>query len=423
MAPDRRSDAASILDTPDTRAAALGYCPGMARRPRSRDDRAIETAEIFSVGSELTTGETADTNAGELAADLTGMGVSVERMTALPDDLDAVRDAFSAALGRVGLVVSTGGLGPTPDDLTREAIAAACGLEPVVDPALEAWLRGLFERRGLEMAERNRKQAWLVAGATAIPNENGTAPGWFLERPGGRVVVALPGPPREMRPMWRDWVVPRLRERGFGRERASRTLRLMGIGESAAAELIGDELLAGDRPSVATYARGDAVDVRVSASGPASATLVEATTRDLEERLRGYVFAHDGEGWPSALAARLDGRRVGVVEIGTGGALVALLGSAPWLVFGELLAPDSGLADAHGDLRRYARRVREMSGVEIGLAVRARERGGDTAVTICVATEWGVTRRTRTAFLGGEDGRRRAALAACAELWQQLAPL
>jgi hypothetical protein len=225
-----------------------------------------------------------------------------------------------------------------------------------------------------------------------------------------------------MRPMWQDWVLPRLGERGLGRERASRTLRLTGIGESAAAELIGDELLSGEHPSVATYARRDAVDVRVTASGPTAGALVEAVLEDLEERLRGHVFAHDGDDWTTALAARLDGRRVAVVEIGTGGAVVALIGAAPWLVFGELLAPDSALARAHGDLRHFARRVREMSGVEIGLAVRARERAGDTAVTICVATERGVTRRSRTAFLGGEDGRRRAAIAACAELWQQLAP-
>ena len=377
-------------------------------------------AEILSVGTELTTGETHDTNAGELAADLTGLGVSVERMTALPDELEAVRDAFAGALERVALVVSTGGLGPTPDDLTREAIAAACDLQPAVDPALEAWLRDLFERRGFQMAERNLKQAWLVPGATAVPNANGTAPGWYLERPGERIVVALPGPPREMRPMWRDWVLPRLRERGIGRERVSRTLRLTGIGESAAAELIGDTWLRRDRPTVATYARADAVDVRVSATGDSAATLVAEALVDLEARLAGHVFAHDGEGWSMALAARLAGRRAALVEIGTGGTLAALVGDAPWLVFSELLAPDSRLARAHGDLRHYASRVREMSGVDIGLAVRARERDGDTAVTICVASESGVTRRTRTAFLGGEDGRRRAALAACAELWLQL---
>src|SRR5262245_40078839 len=155
-----------------------------ARRPATLSPmsgaRPILTAEILSIGSELTVGETRDTNAGELARELTGLGVRVGRLTALPDDLAAVTRAFEAALERADLVVSTGGLGPTPDDLTREAIAAALDETPVVDPALEAWLRGLFDRRSIPFPETNLKQAWLLPSAEAIPNANGTAPGWFV---------------------------------------------------------------------------------------------------------------------------------------------------------------------------------------------------------------------------------------------------
>lgn len=115
----------------------------------------IESAVILAVGTELTTGSTRDTNSGELAKELTDLGVRIRQTIALPDDLGAVMSAFSAGLELADLVVSTGGLGPTPDDLTREAIASACGLEPTVDPELEAWLRGLFERRGIEMPEAN----------------------------------------------------------------------------------------------------------------------------------------------------------------------------------------------------------------------------------------------------------------------------
>jgi nicotinamide-nucleotide amidase len=111
--------------------------------------RPIHTAELLSVGSELTTGETRDTNAGDLARELTEAGVVIDRMTALPDELEVVRDAILSALGRADLIVATGGLGPTPDDLTREAIAAAVDEVPAIDPELDAWLRDLFERRGL----------------------------------------------------------------------------------------------------------------------------------------------------------------------------------------------------------------------------------------------------------------------------------
>ncbi|MEP7159073.1 MAG: molybdopterin-binding protein, partial [Chloroflexota bacterium] len=117
--------------------------------------RAIETAVLLAVGSELTTGSTRDTNSGDLARELTLLGVRVLRNVALPDDLTIATAAFEHALEDADLVVSTGGLGPTPDDLTREAIAAACGLQPRVDDALLAWIEGLFTRRGLEMPDAN----------------------------------------------------------------------------------------------------------------------------------------------------------------------------------------------------------------------------------------------------------------------------
>src|SRR6185503_13022245 len=135
----------------------------------------LRTAELLSIGTELTVGETRDTNAGDLARELTDRGVVVTRITALPDDLAAVTSAFASALERSDLVVSTGGLGPTPDDLTREAIAAHLGETPTVDPELDAWLQELFARRNLPFPEANRKQAWRIPSAEAIPNEHGTA--------------------------------------------------------------------------------------------------------------------------------------------------------------------------------------------------------------------------------------------------------
>src|SRR5689334_16411022 len=193
--------------------------------------RPLLTAELLSIGTELTVGETRDTNAGDLARELTARGVVVGRISALPDDLVRVTDGFREALERADLVISTGGLGPTPDDLTREAVAALLGETPDVDPAIETWLRDLFARRNLPFPEANRKQAWLIPSAESIPNENGTAPGWLVTVGGDKVIVTLPGPPREMRPMW-AWVVDRLSDRGLGRPIASVTLRLQGIGES-----------------------------------------------------------------------------------------------------------------------------------------------------------------------------------------------
>ena len=393
------------------------------------DGGPIRTAELLSIGTELTVGETRDTNAGDLARELTRRGVVVGRMTALPDDLEAVTRAFGEAVARAELVVSTGGLGPTPDDLTREAIARLVGESPAVDPALEAWLRDLFDRRKLPFPEANRKQAWLIPSATSIPNDNGTAPGWWVERPDGRVIVALPGPPREMGPMWNGWVLPRLETRGLGRPIASVTLRLTGIGESAIAERLGD-LLLGTKPQVATYARADAVDIRIwtHADGgdrAAAQRLVADTEARIATLLGEHIWARGETTWPDALREALaaKGWRVSTVEIGLRGALAHLLGEGlgDRLAFTEALLERPAPHGGHrATLEHLAERVRELGDSEVGVATEARERGGDTAVTVAVVTPLRSHRETRVVFLAGPLGRGRAAIATAAITLRQL---
>jgi len=398
-------------------------------------DRPLLSAEILSIGTEITVGETRDTNAGELAASLTAAGVVVGRVTAVPDRLDVVAEAFAAGLRRADLVVSTGGLGPTPDDLTREAIAQVCGETPVVDPGQEAWLRDMWARRAMPFPESNRKQAWLIPSGIPLPNPNGTAPGWFVTRPDGGVIVALPGPPREMRPMWHDHAYHRLQARGLGTDVASRTFRLTGIGESQVAELLGEDLLRRVNPEVATYARVEAVDVRVSAVGAAggdaggtAADLVEATAATVADRLRPHIWATGATTWSGAIGARLGelGWRLAATEIGTRGQVAGLFGDVDWLVRDEIttdghvahggLEADEDGADPSPDLLAAAQRVRETAGVEVGMAVLARERGVDTRVLIAVVTPSRAVSETRMAFLGGSLGRSRAALTAASVL-------
>src|SRR2546425_10873471 len=181
-------------------------------------------AEILSIGTELLLGQIVDTNAAYLAGRLALIGIDCLHKQTVGDNLGRATDALRLALSRTDLVVATGGLGPTEDDLTREAIAAALGETPTVDPALEAELRDWFAGRGLAMPERNRKQAWLIPSARALPNPNGTAPGWDVRRDGKRI-VAMPGVPREMTPM-RGSVDPSLTGGGALR---GRTLELLGI--------------------------------------------------------------------------------------------------------------------------------------------------------------------------------------------------
>jgi len=379
--------------------------------------RSLRTAVLLAVGTELTVGETRDTNGGDLARSLAEHGVEVQRIVALPDRLATVVDALRDALADADFAVTTGGLGPTPDDLTREAIAAAVGERPAVDPELERWLRHLFERRGLPYHNTNAKQAWLIPSATVIPNERGTAPGWWVDRPDGRVIVALPGPPGEMRPMWEGWVLPRLTARGLGQERVTRTYRLTGIGESAVAALLGERLLRDENPIVATYARSDAVDVRISASADASHSpeqLVEAAATVVLASVGKYVWGRDGDTWPLVLGRELAARgwTVALVEAATAGAAMRLLGDAPWLVSSRLLAP----AETNAAIAALAGRARDAAGATVGLAVRAIESGEDTQVEVAVSGPFGARETRQTAFLGGTEGRRRAGIAAAAFL-------
>jgi len=404
----------------------LALCPYTpAMETVSVPARPLLTAVLLAVGSELTTGETRDTNGGDLARSLAEAGVDVVWISALPDKLGTVTAALSDALEAADLVITTGGLGPTPDDLTREAIADVCAEQPAVDPELERWLRHLFERRGISFADTNLKQAWLIPSSTAIPNDRGTAPGWWIDRPDGRLVVALPGPPSEMRPMWQGWVLPRLRERGLGQERVTRTYRLTGIGESLVAALLGEPLLRAANPIVATYARADAVDVRISAiaeAGRPAATVVDEAETVVLAALGQYVWGRADDTWPTVLGrdlAALDWT-VAVVELGTGGSTARLLGDAPWLRAARATAADQsserGPDAPLPDLAELAEEIRQESGASVGLAVRTVDSGEDTQVELALASPWGARAANVTSFLGGAEGRRRAGIAAAAFL-------
>jgi len=391
-------------------------------QPLAGEARTILTAELLAIGTELTVGETTDTNSGELARSLVAHGVAVGRVADLPDDLDVVVEALHGALARADLVVTTGGLGPTPDDLTREAVAAVCGEAPVVDEATLAWLRDRWTRRRQPFPESNVKQAWIIPSATALPNPNGTAPGWWVARPDGRVIVLLPGPPREMRPMWTDQVLPRLEARGVGADREVRILRLTGIGESQVVERLGEKLLRATNPVVATYARQEAVDVRVSARSDGvrtAAELEDEAEAAVMAALGEFVWARGETSWSAAIGDALAARgwTLATVERGTAGALVGLLRGCDALRRAEVLteASSSNSRDPEGD-GREAERARVDAGAEVGLALRTADAGEDTGVHVAVATPRGRHAERRVAFLRGPQGQDRAAIAAAAVL-------
>lgn len=301
-------------------------------------------AELLSIGTELLLGQIVDTNAAWLAGRLAMSGIDCHWISTVGDNLGRATQAIDRALGRSDLVVCTGGLGPTEDDLTREAIAAALGETVEVDPALEAELRAWFAARGVAMPERDRKQAWLIPSARALPNPLGTAPGWLVERD-GQTLIAMPGVPREMTRMWEHEVEPRL---GTGAAIRSRTLKLLGIGESTLEETIGD-LVRSTAPTVATYAKSDGVHVRITDRDTNERARDERIARmedAVRERVGRYVWGTDAETLGGVVGRTLTSRgwRLATAEGLTGGELARALTEAEpdgWYA-GGVVRPGAG---------------------------------------------------------------------------------
>ena len=356
-------------------------------------------AELLSIGTELLLGQIVDTNANYLAGRLAVLGIDCLHMQTVGDNLGRAKQAFERALSRSDLVVATGGLGPTEDDLTREAIAAALGETPAVDPALEADLVAWFSGRGIVMPDRNRKQAWLIPSARALANPNGTAPGWDVQKDGKRI-IAMPGVPREMTPMWES-VEPSLARGGALRWR---TLKLLGIGESAVEEKLA-ELVRSTSPTVATYAKNDGVHVRVADKAPTPEEAdrrVAGMEQAIRERLGEYVWGTDEETLPAVIGRSLGARkwRLAVAESLSAGDIARALAEAPgaarWFV-GAIVRPS---ADAE-TLERDGRGL----GGEVLLVT---PHGAETSELRLIVP--GRTRRLDIRFRSPADGRRRALL-------------
>jgi nicotinamide-nucleotide amidase len=289
-------------------------------------------AEIIAVGTEILLGEIVDTDSQFIASRLPALGIDLFWVTQVGDNLGRARDALERAWQRSDLIVTTGGLGPTEDDLTREAIAAMLGEEMRVDGALEAALRAFFARRGRPMPERNVNQAMLIPSARAIPNAYGTAPGWWVERE-GRVIIALPGPPGEMRRMWQTEVEPELRRRSQGVVLVSRTLKTSDLTEGLVDELLG-ELKQGANPTVSVYSRADGIQVRIAAkaSDPHAAESLIAPVEAEARRLLGDAVWGADDDTLEAVVGRLlreRGLTLATMESCTGGLLASTLTDVP----------------------------------------------------------------------------------------------
>ncbi len=249
-------------------------------------------AEIVAIGTEILLGEITDTNSVYLARQLRDIGVNVFFMTTVGDNLARIADAIAAALERAEIVITTGGLGPTVDDMTRQAVADVVGQPLIFHDSLYKAIEDRFRGFGVTMTENNRQQAYLPQGATLIENPVGTAPAFLVESERG-MIISLPGVPREMKFLVTESVIPHLLRRYELGIIVARTLRTAGIGESSLDDKIGREILNERNPSVGLAAHHGAVDVRITAKADsrsnAVALLNEMQAR-LEERIGDDIF-------------------------------------------------------------------------------------------------------------------------------------
>lgn len=350
-------------------------------------------AEIIAIGSELVSGQSLDTNSQWLSKALGDLGIPVHFHTSLGDDLAENVAVFRVAIGRADLILTSGGLGPTQDDLTREALAAVAGVGLVEDASSLEAIRALFARRNRVMSERNRVQALFPDGAGPIPNAVGTAPGIAM-KVDGSLFACLPGVPNEMRRMFDDQVVPLLRREGLAARRiVHRKINLFGKGESEVEAEALDLTARGRVPEVGITASDATIAFRIAAEADTeeeARSLIEPTAALIYERFGDLIVGEGADDVVEAMARELSraGLSIATAESCTGGLVARMITSVPGVSAHfpgglvtysarskvDLLGVPAAMIEAHGAVSpevaaEMARRVRERFRADLGLAV------------------------------------------------------
>ena len=280
------------------------------------------TAEIIAIGSELLLGQIIDTNTSYLAARLQEIGLETAFQTMVGDDLKRMASVIRRALSRSKFVITTGGIGPTEDDLTREIVSDVCGRKLVFHPKLFKLIKSFFDRAGFVMAPNNRKQAFLPAGARLIPNLQGTAPGFMLETETGRIIAVLPGVPREMKKMVQDTVLPFFK-RKLGKEQGLieyKVLKVCGLGESRVDEQIGDLIRDSKNPVIGLLASLGEIRIRITAHGrdkKETQSIIAGMEAKIRKRLGILIFGQGDETLEGVSIRLLEQKKIALALVET----------------------------------------------------------------------------------------------------------
>jgi nicotinamide-nucleotide amidase len=371
-------------------------------------------AEIIAVGTELLLGQIVDTNSAHIAQQLTTVGLDLHFKSTVGDNLERIKSTLQAALVRSDFIITTGGIGPTLDDLTREAVSEVLGRPLVFQPQLFEQIRNFFERLGRTVSENNRKQAYIPEGAVPIENPVGTAPG-FIAQQGEKAVISIPGVPHEMRHFMEHSVLPYLRKRlGVREVIVSKVLKLFGIGESLVDEKIGDLIEKGINPKIGLLAHTQIGEIHVRLTAKATdedsaAALNAPLEAEIRNRLKDFIFGSDGETYEGMLGSLLQrsGVTLAVAETSFGSSIIQTLksmeGSPHFFQLGLTLVdaaaarrilslpdsffPEGGLWGAES-AKALAEGVRKLTDAALGLGLTgrvARRRDQDHSVSIALA--------------------------------------
>lgn len=302
-------------------------------------------AEIIAIGSELLLGQLVDTNSSYIAKRLAEHGIELIQTSTVGDDLSRIEEVLREAIQRSSIVITTGGLGPTEDDLTREGVANVFKRPLVFQPHLMEQIEAMFKRRGFRMAENNRKQAYIPEGAIPIENPKGTAPGFIMEYPTGSI-LSIPGVPFEMKYLMENAVIPYVKKRFALKHEIIqyKVLRACGLGESAIGLQINDLMKEGNNPSVGTLASLGDIKIRITAkaSHPEEATaMIQRVEEEIRSRLGSLIYGVDDETLQGNITRELERFKLtlSVVEAFTGGNISQKLAgtSSPSFIHGTVL--------------------------------------------------------------------------------------
>lgn len=350
--------------------------------------------ELIFTGTELLLGQILNTNARFLAQRLSAMGLDLFYQTTVGDNAGRLAEVLGTAMSRADLIIITGGLGPTLDDLTKETVAVTLGLPLALDEPSLAAIEGFFVQRGKTMPEANKKQAMIPEGSRVIPNERGTAPGVWIEKH-DKIIILLPGPPVEMQPMFLHRVEPYLDEKITGRQAVivSRVLKIWGMGESAAEERIIDLVNGQDNPTIAFLAPLGEVHIRITAKAvdaDEAYRMIRPLEEEIRRRLGDFIFGIDNDTMESVVSRMLLDRGLGIslAESCTGGLIAKLLtdmpGSSAYFMYGvvsysneakmKLLGVSGDTLQKYGAVsaetaREMAAGARSIGGTGLSLAV------------------------------------------------------